>query len=244
MRILLPLMSAILFTNVPSMAFAQTPSLLGSPDATRLELQARGVVRVVPDRAVITAGVVTQATDANGALRANAQRMAAVMGAVRAAGIADKDVRTQSVTLSPQYRYSPNEAPVVTGYQASNMLTLSIADVARVGPVIDALVRQGVNEVNGPSFVVMQRQAAEDQARQEAVRLLQARAALYAKAMGLQVRHILSLSEVQDAGATAMPFVAARALAIEDPAPKTAVSAGEQDIVVAVSAIIELGPKP
>ena len=89
----------------------------GQVSGTRLELQARGESRVVPDIAVVSAGVVTQAADASTAMRENAARMSRVFAALKQAGIAEKDIQTTSVNLSPQYRYNNNEAPVITGYQ-------------------------------------------------------------------------------------------------------------------------------
>ncbi len=235
------LVPLVLIAGLSTAGLAQAPGLVTETMGTRLEVQARGVVRGMPDRAMISAGVVTQAPDAQTALRRNAEQMAKLLAALRAAGIADKDIRTQSIALTPQYRYPANEAPVLTGYQANNSLAISIAEIARVGGVIDVLVKQGANEINGPHFVLSQRPMMEDQARQEAVRQFQARAALYAKALGLHVRRILSLSEAVEPAGPPMPFLMARAAAVE---PKTTLSAGQEDVAVTVSGIVELGAKP
>ncbi len=69
-------------------------------------------------------------TDGNTAMRQNAEQMTKVMAAVKAAGIADKDVQTSGISLSPQYRYRENEAPAITGYQASNTVSLKVRDIA------------------------------------------------------------------------------------------------------------------
>jgi len=235
------LVPLVLIAGLSTAGLAQAPGLVTETMGTRLEVQARGVVRGVPDRAMISAGVVTQAPDAQTALRRNAEQMAKLLAALRAAGIADKDIRTQSIALTPQYRYPANEAPVLTGYQANNSLAISIAEIARVGGVIDVLVKQGANEISGPQFVLSQRPMMEDQARQEAVRQFQARAALYAKALGLHVRRILSLSEVVEAAGSPMPFLMARTAATE---PKTPLLAGQEDVAVTVSGVVELGTKP
>lgn len=78
--------------------------------------------------------------------------MSKVMAAVKAAGIADKDVQTSGINLSPQYTYKENEAPKINGYQASNTVSLKVRDITRLGKVLDALVAQGANDINGPSF--------------------------------------------------------------------------------------------
>ena len=238
------LVPIVLIAGLSTAGLAQGPGPVPETMGTRLEVQARGVVRGVPDRAMISAGVVTQAPDAQTALRRNAEQMAKVLAALRAAGIADKDIRTQSIALTPQYRYPANEAPVLTGYQANNSLAISIAEIARVGGVIDVLVKQGANEINGPSFVLSQRPMMEDQARQEAVRQFQARAALYAKALGLHVRRIVSLSEAVEAAGPPMPFLMARAGVADSAASKTTLSAGQEDVEVTVSGVVELGTQP
>lgn len=230
--------------GVSAMADAQAVPPSAAIDGTRLELQARGVVRVVPDQALITAGVVTQAPEAQAAMRANAARMAGLRKALQAAGIPDKDVRTESLSLTPQYRYAPNEAPVITGYQASNLVRISLSDIARAGKVIDALVQQGANDITGPSFVLSNRTPAENEARQAALQLVQARAALYAQAMGVRVRRILSLSETVEMGAPPLPMSPMRVLAADGGAAQTSLLGGAQEVAVTLSAVVDLGPLP
>ena len=149
---------------------------------TKLELQARGESRVIPDIAIVSAGVVTQAPDAASAMRDNAARMARVMAALKKAGLAEKDIQTQSVSLSPQYRYANNEVPVITGYQANNTVSVRFRDIGKSGAVLDILVKEGANQINGPTLTIDDPQAAQDAARLSAIKTLQTRAALYAKA--------------------------------------------------------------
>lgn len=231
----------------PALAVSPPPlpsaaSAPGDVGVTRLELQAMGTVRAVPDLVVISAGVITQAADANGAVRANASRMDKVIAALRAAGVADKDVRTQSVSLSPQYRYADNAPPVLTGYQASNVVAVQFRDIGKSGAVLDSLAQQGANEINGPSFGVADRPAAQDKARRDAMRQLQDRAALYAQMTGLTVRRIVSISESSDGPVVSGPILMARAASMGADA-KTAILPGEQEVSVTVSAVFELGPR-
>ncbi len=227
---------------VAAVMVAQAASAQPVPPApfsgTRLELQARGEVRVTPDIAVVSAGVVTQSVDASSAMRENAARMSRVFAALKQAGIAEKDIQTTSVNLSPQYRYNNNEAPVITGYQASNTVSVRFRDIGKSGAVLDALVKQGANQINGPMLEVESPQAAQDKARLDAIKTLQARAALYAKATGLQVKRILSISESVDYSPGPMPM--ARMAMAAPAAEKTDIAAGEQSIGVSVSVVFEL----
>ena len=78
---------------------------------------------------------------------------------------ADKDIRTSSLSLQPQYRYADNQPPVVTGYQASNQLTVTFRDIKQAGPILDVLVAQGVNQISGPDFSLEHPDSAMDEAR-------------------------------------------------------------------------------
>src|SRR5690606_8928124 len=144
----------------------------------------------VPDVASISTGVVTQAGDANAAMRANAEQMDKVMAAIKAAGISERDVQTSGIHLNPQYKYAENQPPAITGYQAGNTVNVKVRDLSKLGKVLDAFVASGANQVNGPSFEVDKPEEAYDEARLAALQKARARAKTYADALGLKVRRI------------------------------------------------------
>ena len=222
----------------PGMAEAQQIIIPAQLAGTRLDISAHGEVKRVPDVAVIGAGVVTQAGNAASAMRDNAARMTRVIAALRAAGIAEKDIATSSISLSPQYRYAENQAPVITGYQASNQVTVRFRDVGKSGAVLDALVKEGANQINGPSLVIDQPQAALDEARVAAVKAARARAELYAAATGMKVKRIVSISESEDNPGRPMPMMMARMA--DQAEAKTEVLPGEQAVGVNLSVVFEL----
>lgn len=220
----------------PIAAIAQTvPAVTPLPaDATLLEVTATGRVTRTPDIATIRAGVVTQAPTAAAAVSDNAGRMARVIAALKAAGVADRDLTTTAVNLSPQYRYAENQPPVVTGYQATNTVTVKFRDIAKSGRILDTLVKEGANQIDGPSLSVDKPEAALDEARTDAIARARARAELYAKAAGLRVERIVSISENgEDTGGGPRPPVMymARAKAEAD----TAVLPGETDLSVTLA---------
>ncbi|MFM9853325.1 MAG: SIMPL domain-containing protein [Sphingomonadaceae bacterium] len=221
----------------PVVANAQT-SPTGTITGTRLDITARGDVRRVPDVAVISAGVVTQAIDAAAAMRENAGRMSRVIAALKSAGVADKDMSTSSISLSPQYRYVENQAPVITGYQASNQLTIRFRDIAKSGGILDVLVKQGANQINGPTLTIDKPDAAQDEARIDAVKRARTRAELYARATGLKIKRIVSISESE--GYSGPPVQLAQFARVADAAAKTDIEPGEQSISVTVSVVFEL----
>lgn len=203
-------------------------------DGTILDVSAEGRTTRVPDVATIRAGVVTQGATAAAALADNAAKMAAVLDALKRAGIAPRDTSTANVSLSPQYRYADNQPPVVTGYQASNSVSIRFRDIAKAGAILDALVRQGANQIDGPNLSIDQPDAALDEARADAVKRARARAELYAKAAGLTVSRIVSIAESgQNDGSSPQPMMMARGLMKAE--PSTAIAPGETDVTVTLS---------
>jgi len=236
------LLAAALAFGVTTMAACAQDNTAGytvPADATLLSVSAQAEAKRVPDVATISAGVVTQAADANAAMRANAVQMDKVMAAIKAAGIAERDIQTSGINLNPQYKYVENQEPTITGYQANNTVNLKVRDIGKLGKVLDALVASGANQVNGPSFEIDQPEEAYDEARRGALEKAQARAAMYAKTLGLRVRRIVSISE--GAGfqpPRPMPMMAmARGKAEMD----TAVSPGETTLSANLDVVFELG---
>lgn len=208
-------------------------------DGTLLSVSAQAEAKRVPDVATLSTGVVTRAADANAAMRANAQEMDKVMAAIREAGIAERDTQTTGVNLNPDYRYEENKAPVITGYQASNTVSIKVRDLSKLGKVLDVLVANGANQVNGPSFEIDQPEAVYDEARQAALAKAKSRAEMYAKSLGVKVRRIVSISEGGGyRPPVPMPMMAmARGKAEAD----TAISPGETALSANLDVVFELG---
>ena len=216
-------------------AFAQTmpvaPTVI--PDGTLLDVTATGKTTRVPDLATIRAGVVTQAATAAAALSDNANRMSAVLSALKRAGIQPRDIATANVSLQPQYRYEDNKPPVITGYQATNNVSIRFRDIAKSGAILDALVAQGANQIEGPNLSLDQPDAALDEARVDAVKRAQARAQLYAKAAGLSVSRILTIAEGGEIAGPPPPMPVYRMAVAK--AADTQVMPGESDVTVTIT---------
>lgn len=226
--------------SVAMNASAQVAALASATsDGTLLSVSAEAKATRVPDVATMSTGVVTQAADANGALRANAEEMNKVMSAVKAAGIAERDVQTSGISIYPQYRYAENKPPVITGYQASNTVNLKVRDIAKLGKVLDALVASGANQVNGPNFEIDQPEEAYDEARRNALAKAQARAEMYAKTLGLRVRRIVSIDEGTGYQPPVMLRMAAKSMAMD--AMESPVSPGESTLSANLNVVFELG---
>lgn len=239
-----PLFLALAFAIATPMTANAQPAAdiaTAAPQGTLLSVSASAEASRAPDMASISTGVVTQAADANTAMRDNAAQMDKVMAALRAAGVASRDLQTSGIHLNPQYKYVENAPPAIVGYQASNTVNVKVRELEKLGKVLDALVAQGANQINGPSFGIDQPEAALEEARIAAVKKAQAQAQTYARALGLQVKRVVSVSE--GGASLPQPMPAMRMMAVADAgfAKETAVSPGESTVSVNVEMVFELG---
>jgi len=189
-----------IFRYASMMIFMATPSALHAAPvhetaATHITISAEAVVEAVPDYVEMRVGVVTQALQAKAALEASAARMALVRKALGGAGIAPRDIQTSQMMVQPQYRYGENQPPAITGYQATQQLNIISRNLSQTGPLLDILVAQGANQIEGPNFGLSNIEDVRDKARLAAFAQAQARVALYAKAAGLRVKRLIDISE-------------------------------------------------
>lgn len=232
-------LASLIALCVPAGAAAAQEGPVQAITGTRLDVVATGEVKRVPDIAHISAGVVTQARTATAAISQNAQQMNRVIAALKRAGIAERDIQTSSINLNPEYRYTENQPPALTGYRAGNEVTVRFRNIAETGAILDALVAEGANQINGPMLTIDKPEAALDEARQQALAIARARAEIYARAAGMRVARILSISET---GAMRPPYpmpMAQRAMA-QDAAAESKIVPGEQTLAMTLSVSFEL----
>lgn len=208
--------------GVPGAAHSET-----APAAKSITVSGNGSVRVVPNVAVFGFGVVSDATTAAAALAANGTEMRKVIDALKKAGIADKDLQTQYVSVSPRYS---NDGTTLVGYTASNSVTAMLRSIAGTGAIIDAAVAAGANSVNGPSLTVDDTDALYQKALTAAVANARAKAQTLASAGGLTLGAVHSV--VED-GATPRPVPMAEAKSAVG--GDTPIEAGSQEIQASVT---------
>ena len=219
-----------------------------APGSTVLSISAEGRTNRAPDLATFSAGVSSSGKTAGEALARNSADMARVIAALKRAGIADKDIQTSNLSLNPVYAdmsrqpVNPLEqvVPPIIGYQVNNTVNVRQRKLEDFGKVIDTLVTAGANQVNGPNFQVDDQDSALDEARTAAMHKARERAMLYARASGLRVVRILTISE-SGGYAPQPPIMYARA-AMADMASAPPVAAGEVSLTMNVSVSFELAP--
>jgi len=210
-------------TLVAAPAFAQ------SIPPAMISVTGEATVSVPPDLAVVDGGVASEAKTAREASEANNAAMAKVSQALKGAGIDAKDIQTSRLSLQPQSAPNRTGPAAVVGYRASNRVTIRVRDVTKVANVIDTLVGAGANEIGGINFMVSQASRLLDEAREQAVADARRKAEIYAKAAGVTLGALLSISEEGSPGP--MPFrKMATGMAVSTP-----VAQGEETLAVTVS---------
>jgi uncharacterized protein YggE len=206
-------------------------------DLRTIAITGHGEAHGRPDTATIQAGVTTNAPTAAAALAANSSRMSAVFAALKKMGVPDRNIQTSGFSVFPQYTNGDNNnARRLTGYQVSNNVSVKLEDVDRTGPALDALVTAGANQMNGVSFDIAKPAPLLDQARADAVTDARHRAEVYAKAAGISLGSIQSISE----GGGEAPRPMYRMAAMAMPAPPPPMAPGEQTISADVTMVWEI----
>jgi uncharacterized protein len=243
---LAPIALALALPGVAMAHDAQSGPVVAAGN-TMLAVSAEGRSARTPDLALFSAGVTSQGKTAGAAMTANAAAMTKVVAELKKAGIADKDIQTSSINLNPLYgqpvidpQGNMVQEPRIIGYQAMNMLSVKQRDLKGFGKVLDALVAAGANQISGPNFQMDKPELALDEARTNAMKAARARADLYARAAGLRVVRILTISE-GGGYQPPMPVMYAKAEMAGD-AASTPISAGQVEAQISVAVQFELAP--
>jgi uncharacterized protein YggE len=202
----------------------------GTPPRT-LTVTGSGRVAVRPDLADLRLGVSITAPTAQAARESSASAMNAIIEGLKALGIADRDLRTSIVSVSPTYDYSANTGtPKLVGYTFTNLVAAVVREVDRLGDAIDAALTAGATNVDQLAFRVEDPSDAERGAREAAVADARAKAETLARAAGVSITGVAAMAESGAAIPYAMPMMELASFKARDAA--TPVEAGEHEIVV------------
>ena len=219
------------------------PAMAGAadlPTPPRIIVSGEGEATVAPDLAVLTLSVMREAKTARAALDANNDAMAAVIAAMKAAGIKDRDLQTAGIQINPRYNYTnkpdgSQEAELVA-YQVTNTLSVRVRDVDKTGDILDKAVSLGVNQGGGIVFTNDDPKATITEARKKAVADAVAKAKTLAEAAGVSLGRVLEITD-QNVAPMPMPMNAKAFDAARGAVP---VQAGENSYNVQVTVTFEL----
>ncbi len=209
-----------------------------TPEHT-ISVSGTGTVVSAPDVAEVRLGVTINRPTVKSARADAATAMTKVLAALKALGIADKDIQTVNISLQPTYDYSTNQNPPrITGYSFSNGMAVTIRDLDTVGDAIDNALAAGATTVDGVSFRVDDPAAAQAQARTAAMNEAKAHAQTLASAAGVSISGVASISETT--ASTPWPIYAGgQAAGVKD--SSTVVMPGTADVTITVSVVYLIG---
>jgi uncharacterized protein YggE len=190
---LLAVTSLVFLAMAPPLC-ADTVSL-----AHTITVDGQATIYVDPDHASIDFGVVTQAPTVGEALTQNNAKMNNVLDALRRTGLAHSDIQTTQFSITPQHplvkgsTYQQYDYSVVSGYEVTNKITVTVSDLPKVGEIVDAAANAGANSSNSVLFEIRNREELLDKARAEAMRNARHKAEVMANAVGAAVGPLITV---------------------------------------------------
>jgi uncharacterized protein YggE len=181
----------LLASAVAGVAQPRLGHAAAATNATTITVTGNGSVTTVPDRAEFDFTVETRAATAKAALTQNSAAAAAVVAAVKNEGVADADIQTSQVSLSPQ---TNQDGTQIIGYTASNSISVK-STIAKAGSIVDAAVGAGADGVSGPSLSISDQDAQYRDALKKAVAAAHAKAQALADAGGLTLGGVQTIVE-------------------------------------------------
>lgn len=203
----------------------------------QITVTGEGRVTAVPDMATVTLGVSAEAALAWAAMDQTSQGVAMLLDRLKAAGVEPRDIQTSGLSLGPVWTQSPDgtQPPRITGYSASNTVTVRVRALDSLGSLLDGALEGGVNTLHGVSFGLQEPGPKLDEARAAAVEDARRKAELYARAARVRLGPVLSISE---SGGMPGPIPMYREMAMQSAVP---VAAGETEITAQVTIVWQIG---
>lgn len=212
---------------------AGAPTPEDQPALHTITVTGTAAVTRVPDVARVSVGVGVTKSTVKAARDSAGNSMTAIIAAIKALGIDEKDIKTSSIDLSPQYN---NSGTKIVGYRMSEQLQITVRDLDKAGDVVDTATAKGATEVNGMSFEVGEPTGAMDEARAAAIAQARTSAQKMAAAAGVSIGAVVSISE--SSVSTPGPFYYGEA--IRDAAAMTPIERGTQDVQATVTVVFEI----
>lgn len=227
-----------LTTGLAVLAIGLAASLAHADDASRtITVSGTGSASAAPDKATMSIGVTEEAKDAREAMRRTSDKVAEVLARLQSSGIDPADIQTRRLSVSPVWsnrRGNYDEPAKITGFVASNRVSVRVLDLPELGAVLDRVLAAGANDFGGLQFGLQDPGPVADAARRAAVADAMAKAALFAEAAGVTLGSVQSLSEH---GGQARPVMMEAAAARDAAVP---VAAGEVTVSATVTMVFAI----
>jgi uncharacterized protein YggE len=177
-------------TITPAPPAAPSPSARGT-----ISVSGTAQVLVVPDQIELRLGISTRNPDLIRAKSENDERIAAVITKLKALGLGQRELQTDAIHVQPEYRSEPGNPPVLTGYLVQRHLVVTLKEVGKFEPLLEAAIQAGANEVLNIQFCSTELRKHRDQARQMAIRAAREKGELFTQELGLKLGTATSITE-------------------------------------------------
>lgn len=216
------------------------------PETPTLTVSETGTVTHVPDTAFVTFGLASPGKVLAEAQRRNSIIMSNVMDRLRDFQIDKELIQTSSFTVSPQYRPQPKRSadvppapPEIIGYVVSNMVTVEIRALDKVGTVIEEVLKAGANSFQGLHWGLRDEQSARLNALKQAAAKAREKAVVLSEALHVKLVRVLSVNE---GGHVARPAAPMARMAMEVSVADVPISPGELKAEATVTLVYEIAP--
>lgn len=212
-----------------------------------LSVSGTGEARVTPDVATVRLGVLAQAETARAAQDEVSRTAAAILEAIRKLGVPQEQIQTSELSLNPVYGQQPPDRsglqePRIVGYQATNVVSVRLEDLSKVGPVIDAGLGAGANRLDGLFFGLKDEGPARAAALTAAVGEARTKAEALARAAGVKLGELVEITE-GGVNVFTPTFQKARGVAMEAMAmADTPVESGQVSVDASVTLRYRIAP--
>lgn len=223
--------------NVKTALMAAAAGDTTGSTSTGISVSGTGTITIKPDTAIFTLGVETDATEAGAARKANDEKMAKVLAALKTAGVADADITTTAFNIYPRY---DEKGVKVTSYTVSNNVQVKVKNLDKLGDVLAAATTAGANTAGGISFDVADRTAAYNQALAQAMDKAKARADVISKATGVKLGAVLTINETSSYSGPVYAAAESVKGGIAAAADSVPVQSGQLDITASVSVVYDI----
>lgn len=208
--------------------------------AATITVSGEGKSAAMPDVAELSFGVrVERQADAKTAMDKLARLMEGVLDSIKKAGIEDKDINTEQLSLNPAYDWNEGKQ-IARGYDATQSLRVKVRDIDTVSSVLAAATNAGANQAGGVQFVVDNPETARAQAREKAITQAQEKARILAKQLGMRLGRLKNFGEDGGGYTPPMPYAHGLEMAMDAKAEAPPIPAGEQEVRVNVSLTYEV----
>lgn len=230
---LLALFLCVSIANTSINMMQQARKFKGEAPTRTVTLTGTGSVDAAPTKATIVVSVYNEGEKQADVQSEGNTTMAAVQTAVKALGVEDADIQTNSYSLSPQYDYTSG-VQKTTGYQLSQSIEVTVRTVDQLSAIIDAATAAGANSVSTPQFTIDEEDTLKDEARSKAADEVAAQRTSYENTLGVQLGEIVTIQE-SNGDSVPVPIYAAGVAEKGDVSTSAPIESGSNTVSVTLS---------